>query len=119
MMMPSRPTGARPREQLIGDGGDEIVAGIHGRLGHDAAGFAAAGQCAGLQGGGERVVAEDDVGGVLRLEGLGAVDVFGADDDGEIAGLEHSRQRKHEQRLHPHVEPGAAGVKVKHQGLRT
>ena len=39
-----QPPGARPREQLVGDGGDEIVAGIADRLVNDAAALAAAGQ---------------------------------------------------------------------------
>jgi hypothetical protein len=43
------------------------------------------------------------------------VDVLGADDHGEVPRFEHACQCQHVERLHAHVEAGAAGIEVEHE----
>ena len=47
---------------------------------------------------------------VQEFERLGPMDVFRAHDYGDVSGRKESGNRKHEKRLHGHVESGASGV---------
>ncbi len=107
----------RPGQEQVGDGGDEVASEVGRELGAQSAGGGGAGQPAHLEGGGQGVVAEDDVGGVERLEGLGPVDVLRTHHHREVAGRENAGERELVEHLDTHVEPGAAGVEVKDQGL--
>ena len=114
------PTVQRPGQERFRDRGREVAVAIDVDPGFrdDPAGRGGPGAVARLEGGRQRVVAEDDVGGVERLEDLPPVRVFRPDDDRDVTRAELAREREVEERLHRNVEPRATGVEVEDESLR-
>jgi hypothetical protein len=64
----------------------------------------------GLKCGCQRIVAEDDRGGIIGPEGLRPVNVFGSDDDRDVAFLEKAVEGKHECEFNRYIKAGAACI---------